>query len=131
MSRISLILLSLFVAAPVAAYAQPVAPLVLPDPMAKYEAFASVVVKRCIRPADAREIMICGRRNADRYRVPFTGYAVGDPRGETVAGERVRLQNQTTTCQDLGPFQIKCGMVGVHATVGLGKGGMTLRTPAD
>jgi hypothetical protein len=131
MSRISLTLLSLFVGAPVAASAEPLALLIAPDPMTKYEAFASVVVKRCTRPADAREIMVCGRRNADRYRVPFTGYAVGDPRSETLAGERVRLQHQTTTCQDLGPFQIKCGMVGVHTSVGFGEGGLTLRTPAD
>ncbi len=131
MSRISHLLLSLFVAAPAAAIAEQ--PQVQPasDALAIYQAFASVTVKRCSHPTDSREIMVCGRRNADRYRVPFTGYAVGDPRGETLAGERIRLQNQTTPCQEHGPFLLKCGMVGAHVAVGFGGGSLKLRTPAD
>ncbi len=88
---------------------------------------------QCTNPNPGDEIMVCGARKADRYRVPLIGYELGDPRGETVEAERERLQHRTTACQDRGPFLIGCGFVGVtgHASFGAaGIGTPTLRPMA-
>lgn len=80
----------------------------------------------CSQRAGTDEIIVCGRRDADRYRVPFIAYDAGDPRAETVTGERRRLQHITTPCQDRGPFLVGCGMVGVSIGVS-GDGSVTRR----
>lgn len=64
------------------------------------------------------DITVCGRHAADRFRVPFTGYEPGDPRAQTVAGERQRLLNRTSACQDQRAILINCGFVGAHFTTG-------------
>jgi hypothetical protein len=63
-------------------------------------------------------VTVCGRRAADRFRVPFTGYEPGDPRAQTVAGERQRLLNRTNACQDRRAIMVDCGFVGAHFTAG-------------
>lgn len=78
----------------------------------------------CDTPAPGEEIIVCGARKADRYRVPFIGYDAGDPRAETVAEERERLQYRTTPCQDRGPFLIGCGSIGVKAHSSFGAAGI-------
>ena len=129
MSRISLILLCVFAHVAPAMAQEAAGPA---DPMIKYQALTSVVVKRCVMPSGEREITVCGRRMADRWRVPFVGFAPGDPRGESVSGERVRLQHQTTPLQDHGPFLIGGGSVGVHVSTSIGgDGGLKLRPLAD
>jgi hypothetical protein len=128
MSRMYVGLLSLFaMSAPVCAE-EPAADR---DFMIKYAALTSVVTHRCARPSNAQDITVCGRRQADRYRVPFLGYEVGDPRGEAVSGEKVRLQHQTTPLQDHGPFLIGGGFTGVTAKFALGDGALKLRPLAD
>ena len=67
------------------------------------------------------EIVVCGRRDADRYRVPLVTPEAGDPRIETVSAERERYQHQTTPCQDHGAFLVGCGMVGL--SVGISSSG--------
>jgi len=64
------------------------------------------------------DVTVCGRRAADRFRVPFTGYDPGDPRGETVSGERLRLLNRTNACQDRRAIMVDCGFVGARFTTG-------------
>lgn len=103
--------------APLAAQPDPAASLVT------YRALTSVE-PRCAR-ASGEEIMVCGRRQADRWRIPFIAYSVGDPRAEGLPAERVRIQHETTPCQDMGPFLVGCGMVGV--TVGTSLDGAPLR----
>jgi hypothetical protein len=67
--------------------------------------------------------MVCGRRQADRYRVPFVG---SDPR-DAVPTERARLlESKQPTCGQIGAFFNNCGHVGVSAT--FGGGGVTLKT---
>ena len=85
---------------------------------------ATSVEPHCNQAA-GNEIMVCGRRAADRYRVPFIVYEKGDPRAEGFWGERERIQHQTTPCQNLSIFLVGCGAVGVSAKVGFGAGGLT------
>jgi len=76
---------------------------------------------RCDATASSSEILVCGRRNADRYRVPFVTITPGDPAHEGVPQERYRLQARTTPCQDRGPFLVGCGSVGIGLKAGGGK----------
>jgi hypothetical protein len=78
----------------------------------------------CNRDPQGSEIVVCARRDADRYRVPLTGiFEPGDPKAETLMGERERLQHITTPCDQRGPFLIDCGMVGVSVSTAIGGGG--------
>lgn len=85
--------------------------------------------RRCVVDPDSTDITVCGLRNADRFRVPFVGYEPGDPRGESVSGERQRLLNRTTPLKELSPFQVGGGLVGVTMSVG-GDGKTSARKPA-
>jgi len=71
----------------------------------------------CHATADSADIVVCGRRKADRYRLPFIVYELGDPRHMGVPEERNRLIHDETPCEAKGPFLIGCGAVGVNATV--------------
>ncbi len=79
----------------------------------------------CSNPNPGEDIMVCGARKADRFRVPFVNYDIGDPRAESIEAERERLQYRTTPCQDRGPFLIGCGSVGVRAHARFGADGIT------
>lgn len=85
----------------------------------------------CKRARAANEITVCGRRDADKYRVPLITYDVGDPRAEGFWGERARLQNQTTPCQDNSVFLVGCGSVGVSVSIKLDGSGPKFRKLAD
>ncbi|MBY0521390.1 MAG: hypothetical protein K2P79_13305 [Sphingomonas sp.] len=80
---------------------------------------------QCRNPSPGEEIVVCGARKADRYRVTFIDYELGDPRREGVEAERERLQNKTTPCQERGAFLIGCGSVGVKASARFGRDGIT------
>jgi hypothetical protein len=85
----------------------------------------------CKRARAANEIIVCGRRDADKYRVPLIVYDVGDPRAEGFWGERERLQNQTTPCQDNSTFLVGCGSVGISVSTKLDGSGPKFRKLAD
>jgi hypothetical protein len=70
--------------------------------------------------ASGEEIVVCGRRNADRYRVPLIEYDPGDPKHEGAPAERERLLARTNNCQEKSVFLVGCGMVGVSASVSAG-----------
>lgn len=78
---------------------------------------------RCTETADRDEILVCGARAADRFRVPLTTQVAGDPRHEGVYQEAERLQAKTTRCQDMSLFLVGCGMAGVSSGVSFGAGG--------
>ena len=83
----------------------------------------------CIIDPDSTDITVCGLRQADQFRVPFTGANPGDPRREGVPAERTRLLARSTPLKDLSPFLVGGGMAGV--TVGVGFDGQVVqRKPA-
>lgn len=101
---------------------QAIAPLPATDPaedlLARHRA-ATRVEARCARPADANEVTVCARRDADRYRVPFVSTSPRD----SVPLERSRLiEPKMAGCGRVGGFYVDCGFVGVTAGVGGGRG---------
>lgn len=82
--------------------------------LAHYRETTRVAVA-CTTPADG-EIMVCGQRSADRFRVPLIVYEAGDPNHEGVAAERERLLHRTNNCQDHSLFLVGCGFAGVSVS---------------
>ena len=92
----------------------------------RYAALTSVE-PRCVRPSNDSEILVCGARRADRWRVPFVGYDAGDPRGETVEGERKLLASEPPRkCGNEWALR-NCGSVGIAATIGFGASGTDVK----
>ncbi len=88
----------------------------------------TTVEPRCGAPGDAREILVCANRRADRWRVPFVGYDTGDPRGEGVPAERERLAAAPRVPCGKGAIIANCGGgVGVAARATFGVSGSALR----
>lgn len=73
---------------------------------------------RCRYDAASTDIIVCGLRHADRYRVPFVTHHPGDSRHEGVTAERLRLLHRTTPIDDLTHFLVGGGMAGVSTTIG-------------
>ncbi|WP_313538730.1 hypothetical protein [Sphingomonas sp.] len=73
----------------------------------------------CRTPADQSEIVVCSRREADRYRVSFVAPNLGKDsdaaRLNRLIGDPV--QRGITPCGE-GAFTVKCGKVGLDATIG-------------
>lgn len=113
MSRMPIILL-LSIAGTSAHATQP--PATTADMMAHY-AELTRGDPDCRRAQAGDEIVVCGRRDADRYRVPLVEPAAGDRRVESVAAERERYQYKRTPCQNYELFLVGCGMVGVSVGV--------------
>jgi hypothetical protein len=97
------------------------------DTLETYQKLTSVE-PRCGRPSSDRDIIVCGARRADRWRVPYVGYEIGDPRGESVEGERKRVSAAPRVACGQGAIIANCGGgVGVKATVAFGASGGELR----
>lgn len=119
MSRIVVALAALCLTTPASAQAL--------DPMQTYQKLTSVE-PRCVRPSSDREILVCGARRADRWRVPYIGYEAGDPRGETVEGERKRVSAAPKVPCGQGAIIADCGGgVGVKVNTAFGASGGELR----
>lgn len=119
MSRIVVAGIALGLAAPACAST--------PDPIETYRTLTSVE-PRCTNPASDREIVVCGARRADRWRVPYVGYDVGDPRAESVESERKRISAAPRVPCGQGAIIANCGGgVGVSATVAFGASGGQMR----
>jgi hypothetical protein len=74
----------------------------------------------CMRTADENEIVVCARRDADRYRVPL----ITTSAGREASGERLRRLLSPDAAGYVpcgkGAFMAKCGSVGVGATIDSG-----------
>ncbi|RZF63386.1 hypothetical protein EWE75_16430 [Sphingomonas populi] len=70
----------------------------------------------CSRPT-GDDVVVCGRRAADRYRVPLIVHDPGDPAYEGVLAERERLFARTDNCEEKSIFLVGCGSFGLKATV--------------
>ena len=74
----------------------------------------------CTRP-DGDDVVVCGRRAADRFRAPLIEHDPGDPMYEGVPAERERLFARTNNCQEKSLFLVGCGSgVGVTASTASG-----------
>ena len=91
-----------------------------PDAVATYDRMTRIE-PRCQAPA-GQDILVCARRGADRYRVPFLVPTPGDPRNLGPHGERAALLYRASPCEESGPFLIGCGMAGVTVSTNLGTG---------
>ena len=85
------------------------------DAMTRYRE-KTVAGPRCAVARDPGEVMVCGRRDADRYRVPLVEKDPADPKNEGVPMERERMLARTSNCEEKSLFLVGCGKVG--ATVG-------------
>lgn len=101
------------------------APAAAGDPMVAYLELTSAE-PHC-RQAAGEEIMVCGRRDADRYRVPFLTTTPGDPKTRGVPEERAMLIAERTPCEALGPFLVGCGAVGFTVSTKIGGGKVEYR----
>ena len=72
------------------------------------------------------EIMVCGRRDADRYRVPFIVPTPRDPKTRGVPEERALLIAGQSPCKSNGPFLVGCA-VGVNVSTKIGGGKIEYR----
>ena len=88
---------------------------------------ALIAGERCKPDPNTTDITVCGRRRADRFRVPFVVSDPGDPKHEAVAVERDRLLHRTNPVQDLSPFLVGGGMAGVTVSSTSGVGGIAER----
>jgi len=70
----------------------------------------------CSRPS-GEDVVVCGRRAADRYRAPLVVHDPGDPAHEGAIAERERLFARTDNCEEKSIFLVGCGSFGVKATV--------------
>lgn len=83
--------------------------------------------ERCAPDANKTDITVCGRRRADRFRVPFIVHDAGDPKYQPVIDERDRLLNRTNPVQEHSPFLVGGGMSGVTMSTRNGLTGATNR----
>ncbi len=91
------------------------------------------VEPRCSAPRAGNEIVVCGRRRADRWRVPYLLKEAGDPSIQNVSAERNGLIPTTTPCREHSIFLVGCGKgVGLSVSTAIGGGsGVKLRPLAD
>ena len=100
-------------------------PAAAADPMDAYYDKTSAE-PRC-KAAAGEEIMVCGRREADKYRVPLVTPTPGDPKIQDVPAERARLVAAESPCQQQGPYLVGCGAVGVTVSTRVGTGKVEYR----
>ena len=101
-----------------------------PDPATMLAvAKEAVAGERCRYDSQSTDITVCGLRHADRYRVPLQ---VERPRGTMLADsastERASLTHRATPLEQLSPFLVEGGHVGVSVGVAFGPGADAGRT---
>ena len=77
---------------------------------------------RCRYDTASTDVTVCGLRHADRYRVPFVERTSGTMVADSAARERAALLRRATPLEQLSPFLVGGGHVGVTAGVAFGPG---------
>ncbi len=72
------------------------------------------------RQASGDDILVCGRRAADRWRVPLIEIDPNAPKNQGVPMERERLLARTNNCAELSTFLVGCGKAGVSVSTRTG-----------
>ncbi len=87
-----------------------------------------VVVARARTTAEARctytditDVTVCGRRNADRFRVPLVEHTAL-PSRDAEPGGRIAMLHRTTPVQDMDPFLVGSGFAGLSVGTSFGPG---------
>ena len=104
-----------------------------PPVLQNYQAMTRVE-PRCSAPKAGNEIIVCGRRRADRWRVPYLLKEAGDPSIQDVSAERNRIASEPRApCGTTAFFATaNCGKVGLSVSTAIGDGaGVKLRPLAD
>jgi hypothetical protein len=89
--------------------------------VAHYRA-VTAAAPQCHINLNTTDITVCGRRAADRYRLPLIEHTAGDPKYQGAPLERERLLARTSNCQEKTIFLVGCGKVGMS----VGTGGVAL-----
>ena len=95
------------------ALAQAGNPAELPDPLIVRARALTSVAARCDAQPNPDEVVVCARRRADAYRLPFVGSRTGGTRADPTPDERLAGIRPRTECENLSPFLVGCGSVGV------------------
>ncbi|WP_315762758.1 hypothetical protein [Sphingomonas sp. Y38-1Y] len=72
----------------------------------------------CRAERQGEEIVVCARRDADKWRVPFVTPDPGAIDPDDVPTERARLIAQPNNCTEMKVMAYGCGSVGVSMTTG-------------
>ena len=70
----------------------------------------------CEKPNNSDEIIVCGAREADKYRVPFV--SAGRTQDSVPARTSYLTQDFGKPACGLGAFLSDCGAVGISTTIG-------------
>jgi hypothetical protein len=84
---------------------------------------AQLALERRCPDRTTTDVTVCGRRNADRFRVPLKIVAEPGPGvANNAAYEREALLHRTNPIQDLSPFLVGGGMAGASVSTKTGSG---------
>lgn len=86
------------------------------DPLIRAARDRLAAERPCVQSVDSTDVTVCGKRAADRFRVPFIVHEPGDPRREGVHAERARLMRQPNACEQKQLMMYGCGHAGVTMT---------------
>ncbi|WP_448502250.1 hypothetical protein [Sphingomonas sp.] len=76
----------------------------------------------CRATDEREEILVCALRDADRWRVAYIVPDTGARNPDDVPAETARLLDQGNNCRNMALSVAGCGITGVSATVGNGRG---------
>lgn len=82
------------------------------DSMTRYRVLTAAET-RCANVGARTDVTVCGLRAADRFRVPFVVKEPGDRTIVDVPQERANLIARRSPVEELSPFLVGGGMVGV------------------
>lgn len=72
---------------------------------------ATTVAVRCPEQAQAGEVLVCGRRRSDRYRLPLVG-GTGGTRLDPTPAQREAMLTPANNCEEMSVFMVGCGSLG-------------------